>query len=249
MLTMLTALEHSTSAFLAIDLHSYKIVAQNKVATELFSSPKVPMNLGRLLGGRTSIGTFMKEMKEHLKEDDKYHLDNTTAANHKGEEFECDMEYGYITYDNKFVYLKVRPITDTKQYYLEKFVETRTRPAFTLDVKNNLKVTYGNDAFFRCFACDKVSIQLKYQSLFEKLLAEDGREDYVDLIKTSIQKESVAILDVPVKTARGDTLYVYFNKDKLKQVDPEGKHLFCFLANSGDTLEDLDDPFTSREDG
>ncbi len=248
MLTMLTALEHSTSAFLAIELKTLKIVSQNSVATNLFSSPSSPINLGRLLGGRTSPGKFIAELKENLATTDKFHIDDTTAVNYKGEEFECDIEYGYITYCNQYVYLKVRPVTDTKQYYLEKFIETRTRPAFTLDMKNNMKVTYGNDAFFRCFACDKVSIQLKYESLFERLLAEDGREDYVRDIKTAVAEKSVASLNVPVKTARGDTLYVYFNKEKLKQVDPEGKHLFCFLATDGDTLEDLDDPFLSRED-
>lgn len=247
-LSMLNTLEksvNSINAIVALELATKKVVAENQLAQEYFASIQGATDFVRLLGPATNSDEFVRKIKEALKRREKVQITGAHVMGKTGERLECDMTFSYITPEHTHVFMKVRPKIDNKPYYMEKFVETRRRPAFTLNFHDDVKVNYGNEIFFQSFACTKETMGSKYNNLFSNLLSTHSREEDLATLRRAVREGTSGILDdVSLQTARGDRLWVYFNKNKLKQVEPDTyKNLFCLLVDSETTEEELENPF------
>lgn len=245
MLDILNQNANAVNAILAVDIEKQTVVGENQLAKEYFSAKEGATDFVRLLGPATNSDEFVRKVREALKRRDKVQITGAHVMGKTGEKLECDMTFSYITPENTHVFMKIRPKIDNKPYYLEKFIETRRRPAFTLNLHEDLTINYGNEAFFQAFACTKDTMKSKYNSLFANLLSQESKDQDVKTIRQAVEDQSSGILDeVSLQTARGDRLWFYYNKNKLKQVENDSKrNLFCLLVDSEATLEELEDPF------
>ncbi len=242
-LKMLEALENSLNAIVAIELRSEKVVSENKRARDLLSIKGKPIDLEQLFFSTSKKNHTINAAYAALQREDKYRIWDTEVRGSGKENVKCDIEFSFVNDSKTHFFLKVRPIVDNKTYYLEKFIETRKRPAFTLN-RRDLKVGIGNDSFYRSFACNSESIKTKYNSEFVRFLQEEGRAETEQQIKTTMAEHNRGIIDIPIHTARNETLFFYYDLKKLKQVEIEADSLiFCLLVEKTDTIEDLDDPF------
>lgn len=246
-LAMLDILDKNTNAvnaILAIDLSSLKVVRQNALATEYFHQKDGGTHLKRLLGKDTKVSEFMQGVQEELGTQEKAVISDTTVTGKTGEELECHITFSYISDDNTHLFMKIHPIIDNKPYYLERFIHTRSRPAFTLNVNDNLSITQANEVFYKSFACNEESLKIIYRNLFVNLLAQDSRQDYEKQILDAVEEHDYSIVQIPIKTARGEVLWLYFNKKKLKQITEEGHQiLFCLLVAQDDSIAEINFPF------
>lgn len=243
-LKMLDALENCLSAILAIELKTERVVGDNKRARELLGINGKPIDLSVLFFNKASKNTILNGMYNALQHEDKYRIWDTKVKGVLKDDVECDIEFSFITDAKTHVFLKIRPIVDNKAFYLEKFIETRRRPAFTMNRTGEFLVGIGNDSFYSSFACNKDTIKTKYNNEFVRFLQQEGRKETEQQIRDSISLHSAAILDIPIQTARGETLFFYYDTKKLRQVEKEaGTLMFCLLLSKDDTIEALDDPF------
>lgn len=243
-LKMLEALENSINAILAIELKSEKVVSQNRQARELLSSKGQPIDLSVLFSSKAKKNTVLNTMYSALQHEDKFRMWDCELMGGDKEIVKSDIEFSFVTSAKTHVFLKVRPIVDNKAFYLEKFIETRKRPAFTLSRFGPLLVGLGNQSFYSSFACNKETIKTKYNSEFVRFLQQEGREETEAEIRSAIEHHSNGILNIPIQTARGESLLFYYDTKKLKQLEKEADSLmFCLLVSKDDTIEDLDDPF------
>lgn len=243
-LKILEALENSLSCILAIELKTETVLSQNKRARELLSVNDKPIDLSHLFFSKVQKNNVLNSMYSALQHEDHYRIWETEVQSGDKKKVECDVEFSFVTDAKTHVFLKIRPIVDNKAFYLEHFIETRKRPAFTMCRTGNFIVGIGNDKFYRAFACDKESIKTKYNSEFFNFLNQEGRKATVERLRTAIEQNSHGILDIPIQTARGETLYFYYDTKKLRQVEKEaGTLLFCLLVSKTDTIDDLSDPF------
>ncbi len=237
---------NAVNTILAVDVAGKKVVRQTPLATEFFHQQDGHTSLKRLLGKERSLDDFLGEATSLLDTTPKYVISDTTVVGKTGEELDCHITCSYITDEKKHLFLKIRPIIDNRPYYLQRFIHTRSRPAFTLDVKDNLSITVANDVFYKSFACNEESLKIIYRNLFVNLLAQDSRKDYEKQILEAVEEHEAFIVEIPIKTARGETKWLYFNKTKLKQVSEEGNPcLFCLLVDPEETIEELDRPFVN----
>ncbi len=243
-LAMLEALENSLSAIVAIELKSEKIVSENKKARELLSIKGKPIDLSELFFSKSKKNHLINAAYSALQREDKYRVWDTEVRGSAKDNVKCDIEFSFVNDAKTHFFLKIRPIVDNKSYYLEKFIETRRRPAFTMNRHGDFIVGLGNDSFYAAFACNKETIKTKYNGEFVRFLQEEGRKQTEAKIRNAIAKNSNGILDIPIQTARGDTLFFYYDTKKLKQVEVEVDNtMFCLLVSKTDTIEALDDPF------
>ncbi len=243
-LKMLEALEKSLSAILAVELKSEKVVSENLRARELLSENGKNIDLSALFFTKVNKNNILNAMYSALQHEDKYRIWETEVQTGDKGKLECDLEFSFITDVRTHIFIKIRPIVDNKSYYLQHFIETRKRPAFTMCRTGNFIVGIGNDKFYKAFACDKDTIKTKYNNEFSHFLNQDGRKETVEKLRTAIEQNSSGILDIPIQTARGETLYFFYDTKKLRQVEKEaGTLMFCLLVAKTDTIEELCDPF------
>lgn len=243
-LEVLKVLEKSVSAILAIESDTLKTISENHRATELLSINAAPIRLSTLFFSKSKAEKIMAEVTAQLETQDKYRIWDTEVMSATREPLPCDMEFSYVNDSKTHFFLKIRPILDNKTYYLEKFIETRKRPAFTMNKHGEFIVGLGNDSFYKSFACNQETIRTRYKGEFIRFLQEEGRKEDEAKIRNAISEKSSGILDIPIQTAYGDTLWFYYDTQKLKQLEKEENTLmFCLLVNKTDTIEDLADPF------
>lgn len=244
MIDLLDTKSNAVNAIMAIDLETKKVVRQNQLSADYFYQREGATDLKKLFGEDTDKDEFIQGVLVELEDNDKAVISGTTVQGKTGDEVECHLTFSYLNDEYSHLLLKVHPIIDNKPYYMEKFIETRTRPAFTLNVKDNLSINQANDVFYKSFACNEESLKIIYRNMFVNLLAQDSRQDYEKQILDAIDENHYAIVEIPIKTARGETLWLYFNKRKLRPVeDKENPSLFCLLVSREDTLADIDNPF------
>lgn len=236
------------NAIMVVDVESRRVVMSNSLGIDYFSKRDNLISLQGTLGLDTDVNDLFQSVVEDLGDNLQSILEETTVVDKFGEEVECNIVFTFATPDQKLLFMKVHPIIDNKPYYLEKFIESRRRPAFTLNVNENLTVNHGNPDFYKCFACNKTSMKLRYKNYFGNLLSEDMRMDYEAKIHEAVKDKPSGILDIPVQTAMGEVLYFYFDTQRLKQVETDClRNLFCLLVSKEDTEADLCNPFESRE--
>lgn len=243
-LEVLNVLEKSVNAIMAVELPSMKVISDNRVARELFSINKTQIRLSTLFFSLEKAMGIMSQAQEELKTKQKFRIWDTEVMGSDREKIPCDVEFSYVNDSKQHMFLKVRPVLDNKTYYLEKFIETRKRPAFTLSKTGPFIVNLGNEAFYKSFACNKETIHTRYKGEFVRFLHEEGRDDDEKKIRDAMAKSPNGIVDIPIQTAYGDTLWLYYDLQKLKQLEKEIDTLiFCLLVKKTDRVEDLTDPF------
>lgn len=235
---------NAINAIIVVDIETRRAVMANDLALQYFSEKDDIISMQTVLGRDINIEAMFADIVTDLETNLHSVRENTTTVGAMGDDLECDLVFTYATPDKKQLFMKVHPIIDNKPYYLEKFIETRSRPAFTLNVHENLTVNFGNEKFYKSFACNKTSMKLRYKNYFGNLLAEELRQDYEATIHSAIKDQECARLDIPVQTAMGEVLWFYFDKKRLRQVESDpNNNLFCLLVSKDDTTEDLNNPF------
>lgn len=243
-LEVLKVLEKSVNAIMAIEVPSLKVISDNRVARELFSVKSSPIDLSSLFFSAENAKEIMSGVYEKLKTTQKHRIWDTEVMDSDHERIPCDVEFSYVNDDKTHMFLKVRPVLDNKTYYLEKFIETRKRPAFTMSPTGEFIVKLGNESFYKSFACNKETIRTRYNGEFVRFLHEDNRKEEEQKIRDAIAEKPHGILDIPIQTAYGDTMWLYYDTKKLKQLEKEIDSLmFCLLVKKTDKVEDLIDPF------
>lgn len=232
------------NAILVVEIASKRVVMANSLALQYFSRRDDVINLQRTLGLETDLNDLFESVVEDLGENSSTVMESATVEGKTGEDLECDITFTYAQPDKTHLFVKIHPIIDNKPYYLEKFVETRKRPSFTLNLNANLTVNHGNAKFYECFACNKTSMKLRYKNYFGNLLAEEYRQEYEAQIYAAVAESPVGKIDIPVQTAQGVTLWFYYDSLRLRQVeDDSSNNLFCMLISDDDTEETLNSPF------
>lgn len=243
-LEVLKVLEKSVNAIMAVEVANLKVVSDNRMAREMFTEKDVPIRLSTLFMSSGKAEEVMSEVLVDLESLDKVRVWDTEVMGGDGEKIACDMEFSYVNDSKTHLFLKVRPILDNKTFYLEKFIETRKRPAFTMSRTGDFIIGMGNASFYRAFACNEESLRIRYHGEFALFLQEAGREDDLAKMRNAISRNPSGILDIPIQTAYGDTLWFYYDTKKLRQLEKEDHSLmFCLLVSKTDTIENLDDPF------
>lgn len=243
-LAVFNILENSFNAILGVEVSTLKVISENRQARELLAIDGAPIRLSTLFFSKDKAETRMKEVMKNLEVYDKVHVWDTEVMSRDSETMACDVEFSYVNSDKTHLFLKLRPILDNKTFYLEKFIETRKRPAFTLSKEGEFHVGLANEAFYKAMACNAVSIETRYKKEFVRFLQEEGREETEQQIREAMKSNSRGILDIPIQTAYGDVLWFYYDTNKLKQLEKESDSLmFCLLVDRSDTIADLTDPF------
>lgn len=243
-LEVLKVLEKSVNAIMALEVSSLNVVSDNRMARELFSIKNDPIRLSTLFFTLDQAENIMSEVLIDLESLDKVRVWDTEVMGADNEKIACDMEFSYVNDSKTHLFLKVRPILDNKTFYLEKFIETRKRPAFTMNRTGEFIVGIGNASFYRSFACNDETLRTRYHGEFVRFLSESSRNEDEAKIRNAISRNPSGILDIPIQTARGETLWFYYDTKKLKQLEKEEDGLmFCLLVDKSDTIEALDDPF------
>lgn len=244
---VLDALEtqhNAVNAILVVEIALRRVVMANALAIQYFAVRGDEISLQKTLGRERDLSDLFSSVEEDLQVNVVSLLENTEVESTEGESLDCHITFTYATPEKKHVFIKIHPIIDNRPYYLEKFIESRKRPAFSLNINENLTVNHGNHLFYQAFACNKTSMKLRYKSYFGNLLSEERRHDYEGMIYAAIKENPVGKLDIPVQTANGETLFFYYDSLRLRQVEDDfNNNLFCLLVHDSDSLEDLTNPF------
>lgn len=234
----------SINGIMVVEVQSRRVIMSNAQALAYFGRNDDVISLQRTLGLETDLTDLFQSVVEDLEDNEFTVLEDTSVVLNDEEEMDCNIVFTFATPEKKHLFMKVHPIIDNRPYYMEKFIESRKRPAFVLNVSENLTVNFGNDNFYKCFACNKTSMKLRYKNYFGNLLAEEMRRDYEEVIHAAVKNQVSGVLDVPVQTAMGDVLYFYFDATRLRQVtDDPSVNLFCLLVPKDISEADLNDPF------
>lgn len=237
------------NALLVVEIEQRRVILANSVALQYFSIRENEISLQKLLGRDMNLEELFQSVAEGLEETLEMVMENIEVENRDGEIYSSHISFTYATPMKNYLFVKIHPNFDNRPYYLEKFIETRSRPAFSLNTNENLTINHGNHKFFQAFACNKASMKLRYKNYFGNLLAEELRQEYEGMIFESLKTNPVAKLDIPVKTAQGETLFFYYDSLRLRQVEEDYKNnLFCLLVAENETQEDLSNPFDQKND-
>lgn len=245
--TVLDALNtkhNAINAIMVVELSTRRVVMSNALADEYFFSHNDVISLQKLFGRDTDLEDLFQSVAEAVDAENIAIVDDVTAEGKTGDDLDCRITFTYATPSKKFLFMKVHPVINNRPYYLEKFIETRKRPCFTLSLEENLTVNHGNPAFYKAFACNKTSMKLRYKNYFGNLLAEEFRQEYEALIFQAVDRSPQGRLEIPVQTAQGEALWFYYDTLRLRQVEEDfHKNLFCLLVRKEETHETLTNPF------
>ncbi|MFI3254203.1 MAG: hypothetical protein R3Y63_07660 [Eubacteriales bacterium] len=237
--------KHSAiNALLIVELESRRVVMANTLALKYFAGQDDQISLQKTLGRDINLQDLFLSVQEDLSHNVVTLMEDSVVEGKTGDDLECDISFTYATPEKKHIFMKIHPIINNKPYYLENFIATRKRPAFALNIHENLTVTHGNPLFYKAFACNKTSMKLRYKNYFGNLLSEENRQDYEAQIFAALDQAPMGKLDIPVQTAFGETLYFYYDTLRLRQVEDDFRNnLFCLLVGKDDNNETLTTPF------
>lgn len=237
--------KHSAiNAIMVVELSSRHVVMSNALALDYFAGRDDIISLQRMLGRDTDLVDLFQSVQDSLDVEYIAVVDDVVAEGKTGDDLDCRITFTYATPSKKFLFMKVHPVVNNRPYYLEKFIESRKRPCFTLSLKENLTVNYGNAQFYKAFACNKTSMKLRYKNYFGNLLSEEFRQDYEAMIFQAVKENPYGRLEIPVQTALGEALWFYYDSLRLRQVEEDfNNNLFCLLVRKDVSHEDLSDPF------
>lgn len=237
---LLSALKDSTNAIVALEISTASIVAGNRLAKVFFGQEDGSYKLDKLMGDAESKQAFIQEIRDKLATDSEASIEDTIVYGVNGEKIGCDLTFGYVTKEEHHIFVRVRPSNDNKALLLENFIRTRKRPTFTLNVYENFRINLANEEFYKSMACSKDTLLKYYDNQFLNLLDESSRDDYEATIFRALIENPTDILNVPVHTSFGRTLYFYYDMQKLSLVESDwNANLYCALVRKGETLEEL----------
>lgn len=235
----------SKNAILTIELDKNILAAGNQLAQNYFGKGGDSFDFSLLLGDSPNASAYVHNLQEQLEGKFTAIVKDTTVKTNDGQELPCDLIFDYLTPDHSVIILRICPHWDQKGFILDKFINSRKHPAFTLDVHQDLRIIRGNKLFYSAFACTEESLLEKYDNQFASMLSEDTWEEDATQIHEALQGDSCGILEIRIQTARGENLYFYYNKEKLKLIqDDWNNNLFCMLVDESYTLEDLEAEWT-----
>lgn len=244
----ISEMNRGDNAIVTIDLQAGKVLAGNIMAHKLFGRPDKTFDFSKILGDFNSSDTFVQNITNILGPGLTAEVKDTFILGEHKEKIPSDLIFDALTEDKNIVVMRACPIVDQKRFILETFIESRRHPAFTLNVYENLKIVHGNQQFYRTFACDQESMAEKYDNQFISMLSEDRMEDDENQIFTALKEKPCGILDVKIQTARGESLYFYYDTEKLKLVEPDwNSNLFCMLVEKDTPLELLEAEWTQPQ--
>lgn len=237
--------QHSgISAIMVVEIKTRRVVMSNTLGMQYFSGRDDIISIQKMFGRDTDMADLFQSVTDALDADQIAIVQDVTTEGRAGDEMECRITFTYATPSKKFFFMKVRPVVNNRPYYLEKFIESRKRPCFTLGLQENLTVRQGNPLFYKAFACNKTSMKLRYKNYFGNLLAEEFRQEYEAMIYEAVKGKPFGRLDIPVQTAQGEALWFYYDTTRLVQVEEDfNNNLFCLLVRKDDSQEDLINPF------
>ncbi|MFI3253693.1 MAG: hypothetical protein R3Y63_05075 [Eubacteriales bacterium] len=160
----------------------------------------------------------------------------------------CSLEFTYAKDSKEAILLIVKIKEDHRPHYLNILLNHMKRPAFMMECAGILEVDLiirsANDLFYQAFACTKETIGKRYDNHFQEMIHAQGRSEYVIDIVQGVQRSFSGIIDVPVQTANGDKMVLYFSHTIAKPLLEENDNrIFCLLVNPKDTLEEIECPF------
>ncbi len=238
------------NAIMVVELSSRHVVMSNALAVEYFAGRDDIISLQRMLGRDTDLVDFFEMVQQTLDVEHIAVVDDVMAEGKTGDDLDCRITFTYATPSKKFLFMKLHPVVNNRPYYLEKFIETRKRPCFTLSLNENLSVNHGNPMFYKAFACNKTSMKLRYKNYFGNLLSEEFRQDYEAMIYQAVEEKPYGRLEIPVQTALGEALWFYYDTTRLRQVESDFRNnLFCLLVQKNATHEQLSNPFDPADGG
>lgn len=232
----------SGNAIFLIETESASVLGGNRQANDMFAQRPNDFNLKKILKNAYSVHYLIELAEELLAEQDIATLKNIEIITLKDEIFSCNLDLLYATENQEGLLIIVKIQEDRRPHYLKLLLDKNNRPAFLLHCGDDLIVRGGNDLFYKSFACTRENIQEKYQNRFELFLSEEERLNYVAHIYNTLQQESHGILNVPLRTARGEVLYFYFSKKAIKHL-VEDTSVFCLLVGQNETLEQVECPY------
>lgn len=237
----ISEMNRGNNAIVTIDMQENKVLAGNLLAHKMFGRPDKTFDFSKILGEYPDSTGFIQNVRMLLTGTDTAEVQDSFVLGENREKIPCDLTFDVPTADRSVIVLRACPIVDQNRFILETFIQSRKHPAFTLNVYENLKIVHGNDEFYRTFACTVESMAEKYDNQFISMLSEDSMEDDESQIFTALKEKPCGILDVKVQTARGESLYFYYDTEKLKLVEPDwNSNLFCMLVEKDTPLEQLE---------
>ncbi len=237
----ITEMNRGNNAIVTIDMTECKVVAGNILAHKMFGRPDKTFDSAKILGEFSNISDFIQNLRMLLTGTDTAEVKDSFVLGENREQISCDLMYDILTADRNIVVMRASPVVDQRRYILQTFIQSRKHPAFTLNVYENLKIVHGNDEFYRTFACTVQSMAEKYDNQFISMLSEDRMEDDESQIFNALKEKPCGILDVKIQTARGESLYFYYDTEKLKLIEPDwNSNLFCMLVEKDTPLEQLE---------
>lgn len=243
-LTILRVLDHSKNAIFLISTEAVTANGGNDKARKLFGLGTNPVSVESILGSEFSNEGFMEKVIPSLMETEKCLIENAPVTSVAGEAVPCDLDFVLASDDMEYIFLIIRIKEDRRGHYIENLLLKSKEPTFILDYTDELLVRDGNDLFYQSFACSKEDIGDKYEHLFANFLAEETKEEDVQKILEAIPDNSSGILEIPIQTAHGDILFLYYNSKKLKPLVNENERcLYCKLIEQEVTLHKVEYPY------
>ncbi|MFI3255064.1 MAG: hypothetical protein R3Y63_12140 [Eubacteriales bacterium] len=235
----------SGNAIFLFEVDTGKVLGGNLEANDLFSTKHNVFDLKKIFGDSLPMESLMQRITIKLDEQKITSIDDVEVVCKKNEVHRCSLDFTYLTDERKGIIMIVKIKEDFRGIFLEMLLSNSKRPAFLLEyATDDLVIRNGNDTFYQAFVCTRDNIEEKYESRLENLLSEEDRERYMSDILTGIQGGSSGILQVPLRTARGETLLFYYSKKLIKPlIDEEDKCLFCLLVGTGETQEEVECPY------
>ncbi|MFI3250666.1 MAG: hypothetical protein R3Y07_06860 [Eubacteriales bacterium] len=233
----------ATKSIMVFNIRSSQIEASNSIAKDYFKRSGDEVVFSDLFEFKEEGRNALRLAMNSLTSRDEVILTNRMVVTKEGMQLKSDIKFMYLTPERDQLLITIKPEIDNRRYYLERFIDSRRRPALTYDI-NNLKVDYANILFYRAFACDKVRIVTMYDSRLTNFMREDYRADFENTIKDSVHSIDSMLLDIPFSTSNGKTLNLYYNTKTLKDVTERDSGLIYFcLAEKHESVKALCDPF------
>lgn len=234
----------SGNAIFLLETATAKVFGGNREAIELFQEGTKPFDLKKIFKSVYTVENLIQTGKTMLETEDIAVIKEAEVLCQSGTTYPCVLNLMYATDNQDWLLIFVKIQEDRRPYFLRMLLEGSKRPAFFLEYGEELIVRDGNDAFYKAFACSPENIDEKYQRKFELFIDEEDRASAMSLIYDSIQKESNKIVNVILRTARGDALKFYYSQKTLKHlIDEEETLLYCLLVGLDDTLREVESPF------
>lgn len=218
------------------------ILAGNQKANELFASQTGNFNLDKMFG--KFVAMQMNEAVKRIANEIQVRISDIEATTEEKKVLQCNLDFSYATDTRESILMIVKIKEDYRPFFLDTLLKKSKRPTFFMELGEHLTIRNGNDLFYQAFACTRENIGVKYENHFDNFLSKDDREDYVSDIVQAISEKNSAIVDVPLRTARGETLYFYFSKSAVKFLcDRKKPYVYCQLVQQDETLKSVENPF------